>query len=156
MSTIDRRAVLTSAAAAIPAAALATVPALAAPEPDAELIALGREIEAFLPSYLEATLRSCFLGWDAHHILNQILERAGTEEHTNEEMLNAHAEAEDHVGYPQWGKRADNMLGEATRLADAVAALPAKTNEGLRVKTLAFVLLSPHSLTIPIGSDYQK
>lgn len=72
---LNRRAVLAGTAAIVPATALAAVPALASP--DAELIALGDELEALLRRYIPTLLGSCDSSWEAFELAK---ERAGVVE----------------------------------------------------------------------------
>lgn len=165
MST-TRRTLITGAAAAIPAAAIAAVPAFAAA--DAELIALGREIEAFLPRYVLVSLESCVRGWKAHALAS---ERSGfpnkdrpitpgdiaTAEAGRNKWTEEHRVAETELDCGKWNEEYEQLGHEETRLIKAVRTLPATTPEGVRVKALTVALASINWIAHPRETlDYDE
>lgn len=153
---LSRRTVLSRAVAAAPAVALASMPAIAAAtvSPDAELIALGREIEALLPRYTVVCLESCVRGWKARELAAERSgwnKRSGTIPETEEEIKAVEAvyaaamkeeiAAEIELGCDAWDTENERLTAEETRLVNAVTSLPAKTPEGVRVKSLAVALV---------------
>jgi hypothetical protein len=143
---------------AAPAVALESVPAIAAAaaHPDAELIALGREIEAFLPRYVIVSLESWVRGWRSYALAH---ERSGiAKPETEDEFARvdaAHKAASAELQCDAWDNAYLQLSPEDDRLTKAVRALPATTPEGLRVKALsvalANIILIAHD---PDGMDY--
>ncbi|MFO1098243.1 MAG: hypothetical protein U1E81_08195 [Xanthobacteraceae bacterium] len=142
MRDLSRRTILTGAAVAVPAAAVASVPALAAPEADAELIALGERLEVLLRRYFDAKAdwapRVC--------AFNRELRARG---------LWAHKSGEDRA-YAEAREEACDEISRTTGLDKACAALnaasgaieslkeelwnmEAETIDGLRAKALMVV-----------------
>ncbi|MFO1099742.1 MAG: hypothetical protein U1E81_16115 [Xanthobacteraceae bacterium] len=155
MSTIDRRTVLTGAAAAVPAIALAAAPALAAPafaSPDAELIELGRQLEAFLPRYAERLAEASISGWAAKDLARTRSGIADLPEGVspNPEQWRRYDEeiriAERETGFLEKDAAWDAMASEADRLSQGINARMAMTRDGLWAKTLNACLMNLHVL----------
>jgi len=134
---INRRTVVAGIAGALPAAAIGAAPAFGAP--DAELIALGRELEAFLPRYVPVFLRGYVLGWTAEAIARERVGFPKDRRATEQEWGRLREEiqiVEDETGLTENERIIDSMYDEADRLMDAVNAIPAASEAGLRVKVL--------------------
>ena len=133
MHSSDRRTVVAGTAGALPAVAAGAVPAL--PSPDAELIALARELEVFLPRYVPVLLENWRLGREAH-----ALSRGRT-------SLEELGIAEEETGFTASDRIYVAMCSEADRLMNAVNAIPATSEAGFKAKFLAACLTNPWMLT---------
>lgn len=153
MHLLNRRSLITTVASAVPAAALAATPALAAAtDPDAELIELGRQAEALVAEYFEANF-----GWaprlcEAHRTVNTKFGHlqdpfgAGVGDPQSRvawavfnSVLNAN-------GCESFSARQEAAFDALWEIRERVADMDATTPAGLRVKLLLAIWeSSPHS-----------
>ena len=124
MRDMNRRAVL-AGAATLPAL---TLPAIAANEPDAELLAIGRQYDALVLVYEDARRRS--EPWIAAQ--QRVLSGLSKRPHTDAETMAAleQVEREFPVAFPDCDDAMDATYAPACR----IMALPATTIAGLAVK----------------------
>jgi hypothetical protein len=135
----SRRSVMTGIAAAV---AVAAVPTIASPEPDAELIALGREIEPLVIANLDA-----ILGWAPRlcEASRACYAKFGREIGDDPEGPRKHAwhEVHDSVtsanGFEAFQDRMTETDDALKELAERVAQLEAESVAGLRTKTIVAI-----------------
>jgi hypothetical protein len=126
MLTINRRALVTSAAALVPA------PALGGPmiHPDAELLDIGEQIKKLLPDYYKARLIS-------HALYEQTEYATGRSRPGDLSASGEWERASNESGYSDAFERANELYWPMCALAKRANKIPLRTPEGTPVKAMA-------------------
>lgn len=146
-TTATRRAILAGTAAAIPAAALAAIPAPSAAFADAKLIELGRQFRPLLEAWLPLNAASCEAGWKSHAIAK---ERTGfcddrpTSQYQIDRFMDELGKAEQETGRAEFDRQLTPLDAKMDPLAEAIAATPAHTAEGVAAKVLVAIYANSH------------
>src|SRR5262245_28111588 len=124
MTTINRRSLVTGAAALVPAPALGRP----ATHPDAELLDLGEQIKKLLPDYYKARQIS--------HALYEQTEYATGPSHSGN-LSERWERASNESGYSYAFETANELYSPICELAKRATKIPLRTPEGTPVKAMA-------------------
>ena len=108
---------------------------ISAVEPDAELLALGRKLDAIIQRY-EVACDLCRPLWDEHDRLRDEWFKAHRG-FGHEELIAAAQKIQDEVGLTALydaGHSEEQIIAEANPISRAIMAIPATTIAGLKVK----------------------